>query len=187
MWPFKRNDSSDSNSAPAPRARKIRGTDSGEKQLAQALNLIFNFTNGVSVDPPDLEVRDERELPAPKAVMVEAFRMVLTIEKRPDWRNAFYDAGLKLAYFWPDIGAERLRLPDGLFPHPAAATGAARPGATDKRQSKAKIEAFSAAFARVGPEHDRIAEIFDAAIGTMSTTLEQEVRNAARRPLSRIV
>ena len=187
MWPFKRNDSSARKPAPSPRQRKTRAAVSAERQLADALSLIFNFSNGVSVDPPDIEVRDELELPAPKAVMIEAFRMVLAIEKRPDWRNAFYDAGLKLAYFWPDIGAERLRLPDGLFQHPPKPSAAVKPGTAAKRQSKEKIEAFSAAFARVGPEQDRIAEIFDAAIGSMNSVLEQEVLNAARRPPSLVV
>lgn len=167
MWPFKKTESQ------ADKIVKVLdAAGSEEKALASALNLIFKYTNALSVDPPDIEVRDERELPATKALMIEAFRLVLMVETRVEWRNAFYNAGLKLAYFWPGIGADRLKLPDGLFQRAMAIEQTEEDRFERFRQSESEIQAFSAAFAKVGPERDRIADIFDAAVATIQNVLE---------------
>lgn len=124
--------------------------------LTRTLRLIHNFAEMLIEDPLGIELRDELELPVEKETMIDCFTLVLMAENRPEWRTAFYNSGLKLAYFWPNIGPDRLSLPDGVFdedPHSrASATIAANAD---------QIRRFCEAYARVGAEHQRIAAIFD--------------------------
>lgn len=169
MWPFSKTDS-----LPEIPEETAEAAAADEKALASALALILHYTNSLAADQPDLEVRDELELPASKSAMIEAFRLVLLVETRAEWRNAFYTAGLKLAYFWPGIGADRLKLPDGLFQRAVAMDEPEEDRFARFRQSEQEIQTFSAAFAKVGPERDRIADIFDAAIATIHSALSVE-------------
>lgn len=138
-----------------------RSDDKERKVLSGALGLILKYANALVEDPPELEIRDERELPAAKESLVNCFRLVLMHETRPQWREAFYNSALKLAYFWPDIGPERLTLPSGLFSRDSLALGS---GAADLELDQDRIRRFSEAYAKVGPETDRIAELLDESI-----------------------
>lgn len=138
-----------------------RSDDKERQVLSGALGLILKYANALVADPPELEIRDERELPAAKESLVNCFRLVLMHETRPQWREAFYNSALKLAYFWPDIGPERLTLPDGLFNRDGFDM---QFGGDDSALNQDRIRRFSEAYAKVGPETDRIAELLDESI-----------------------
>ena len=143
----------------AQEAAIVARSDDKERQvLSGALGLILKYANALVADPPELEIRDERELPAPKESLVNCFRLVLMHETRPHWREAFYNSALKLAYFWPNVGPERLTLPANLFNRDGS------PGIIPQDLTQERIQKFSEAFAKVGPETDRIGALLDESI-----------------------
>ena len=136
--------------------------------FARTLKIIQNFAEMLVKDPLGIELRDEMELPVSKQTMIDCFTLVLMAETRPEWRSAFYNSGLKLAYFWPGIGPMRLSLPSGLFE---------RDQDIPRRNAMLianadLIHTFSEAFSLVGPEHKRIAAIFDEAVSKLTGLLE---------------
>ncbi len=146
----------------------------GRQVLATALDLIMKFTQMLIDDPIDIEVRDERLLPAAKDTMIHCFALILMAETRPEWRKAYYKTGVQLSYFWPDLGQDRLRLPGHVFGNaldigksPDELRSALLPDASE-------IRAFSNAFSRVKDEHDRIAGIFDRSIESLLAVLEHD-------------
>lgn len=150
-----------------PREETIREKEERDV-LTRTLKLIHDFAEMLVADPLGIELRDEMELPIAKETMISCFALVLMAETRPEWRKAFYNSGLKLAHFWPDIGPERLSLPASLFEDGGDA-GARR---TDLLLNADRIRDFSEAYSRVGPEHKRIASIFDEAIARLVGLLE---------------
>lgn len=146
-----------------PSEPTIRERDERET-LTRTLRLIHEFARMLMADPLGIELRDELELPASKEAMIDCFALVLMAETRPDWRSAFYNSGLKLAYFWPDIGPDRLTLPAGLFDD--------APDMDYRRMELVmnadRIRAFSEAYSQVGDEQRRIANIFDDAIARLT-------------------
>lgn len=136
--------------------------------LTRTLKLIHDFAEMLVADPLGIELRDEMELPVAKETMINCFCLVLMAETRPEWRVAFYNSGLKLAHFWPDIGPHRLALPSDLFE--------SERDMTERRTALLlngeRIRQFSEAYSRVGPEHRRIAGIFDDAVAKLVGLLE---------------
>lgn len=149
-----------------PAEPTIRERDERET-LTRTLRLIHEFARMLMADPLGIELRDELELPASKEAMIDCFALVLMAETRPEWRSAFYNSGLKLAYFWPQIGPDRLTLPAGLFDD--------EPDMEVRRMelilNADRIRAFSEAYSQVGDEQRRIAEIFDDAIARLTGML----------------
>lgn len=136
--------------------------------LTRTLKLIQDFAEMLVADPLGIELRDELELPVAKETMINCFCLVLMAETRPEWRLAFYNSGLKLAHFWPDIGPHRLALPSDLF-ESERDTAERR---TTLLLNADRIRHFSEAYSRVGPEHRRIAGIFDDAVAKLVGLLE---------------
>ncbi|MBB4064627.1 hypothetical protein [Gellertiella hungarica] len=157
---------------PVRETGKPAASDWDERQvISRALGLIHAFAEMLVQDPLEIELRDEMELPIAKETMIQCFALILMAETRPEWRNAFYNSGLKLAYFWPDIGADRLLLPKGIF-EDAMNIGEGDSQYQSLSMNADHIRRFSEAFSRVGPEHDRIAAIFDDAIAKLTGVLE---------------
>ncbi len=149
-----------------PREETIRENEE-RVILTRTLKLIHDFAEMLVADPLGVELRDEMELPVSKETMIDCFSLVLMAETRPEWRTAFYNSGLKLAHFWPGIGPDRLVLPAALFDN-----GTDPDGRRDRLLANADlIRTFSEAYSKVGPEHRRIAAIFDDAVSKLTGLL----------------
>jgi hypothetical protein len=146
----------------------------GEQILSTALDLIFRFTDMLVKDPIEIEVRDERELPAAKETLVQCFALILMAETREEWRKAYYEAGVQLAYFWPDVGPNRLRLPSSVFDSAMSIEKTPEQMRLSLLANEDEIRAFSAAFSRVKEENERISAIFDRAIESLLAVIDHE-------------
>ena len=139
--------------------------------IERALNLILEFARALIEDPLEIEVRDEGELPVAKDTMIDCFCLILMVETRLDWRRALYDSGLKLAYFWPDVGPERMKLPNGIFERDQPSL-AVDQQLRDLAIDRDHVRRFSAYFSQVQPEMNRIAALFDDAVAKLTGVLE---------------
>lgn len=161
-------------SSKADRTEDYDAEPVGRQVLATALDLIMKFADMLIKDPIDIEVRDERELPASKETLIQCFALILMAETREEWRKAYYETGVQLAYFWPGLGRSRLKLPDHVFGN-ALDIGKSR----DELQATLlpdadEIRAFSQAFSKVKDEHDRIAALFNRAIESLLAVIDHE-------------
>lgn len=146
----------------------------GEQILSTALDLILKFTDMLVKDPIEIEVRDEKELPAAKETMVQCFALILMAETRAEWRKAYYEAGVQLAYFWPGVGPDRLRLPANVFDNAMSIEKTPEQMRLALLSNEDEIRAFGAAFSKVQDENARIAGIFNRAIESLLAVLDHE-------------
>jgi hypothetical protein len=94
---------------------------------------------------------DAQELPASKAALINAFRVVIATESRPDIRALLTRAGMTLAQFQDNIGPRMSVTPvrDENAPYD-------RHWRPDPRQ----IRRFEQALTRLGKERERLTQVF---------------------------
>ena len=117
MWPFSKKKTA---AAPAPTKSKAPDSELAE-MYAEAKNAIDWFNDYLGDDNIMGEIRDEKELAAPKSAFVNAFLIVLAMEESAEMRTALLETALLLAHFQPGIGGHPLRMmpvqsPDGIDP-----------------------------------------------------------------------
>jgi hypothetical protein len=103
---------------------------------------------------PGHDLFDTRELPASKEALVNAFRVVIATEHRPNVRALLVKAGMTLAQFQENIGD-----PLTLKPLPATSRRQAASGRIDI----ARIRKFDRALLRLGEERVRLSHVFQNA------------------------
>jgi hypothetical protein len=102
------------------------------------------------------DIFDTRELPNSKEALVNAFRVVIATENRPNVRALLVNAGMTLAQFQDNIGE-----PLPLRPVPDA-TG--RRQCTNGKLEAARAQKFDRMLIRLGEERARLGDIFQTAL-----------------------
>lgn len=118
MWPFSKKKSPTAAAAPS----KSEKPDAELAEMyAEAKNAVDWFNDYLGDDNIMGEIRDEKELAAPKSAFVNAFLIALAMEERADMRAALLETALLLSHFQPGIGGHPLRMlpvqdPEGVDP-----------------------------------------------------------------------
>lgn len=118
MWPFSKK--RPSTIAPA-KPKKTAPVPGLPEVYAQAQNAVDWFNNYLGDDNITGEIRDEKELGAPKSAFVNAFTIVLALEEDAEMPHALLETALLLSHFQPGIGGHPLRMlpvqsPEGVDP-----------------------------------------------------------------------
>ncbi|TBA24746.1 hypothetical protein [Rhizobium ruizarguesonis] len=119
MWPFSKKKTA---AAVPPKAPTSHNPDAELAEMyAEAKNAVAWFNDYLGDDNIMGEIRDEKELAAPKSAFVNAFLIVLAMEESAEMRDALLETALLLSHFQPGIGGHPLRMlpvqsPEGVDP-----------------------------------------------------------------------
>ncbi len=131
----------------------LRHRDAGNETwtLEAANELVNDFVRFVRDADVGSDLIDEIELPVPKPVLVEAFKRVISAEKRTVIRALLLKAGLTLSQYHADLG-ERIKVrPIG--PH-------GRGNSVDQKL----VQKFNRALLSTAAERTRLTKIFQDAL-----------------------
>ncbi|UFS81533.1 MULTISPECIES: hypothetical protein [Rhizobium] len=107
MWPFTKKKPEPTISAKSD----LTGLSQHDQEMyADARKCVDWFIDYLGDDGIFGEIRDERELAAPRNALVNAFRVLLTIETNEKVREPLLHLGLLLSHFQPGVGAHPLRM-----------------------------------------------------------------------------
>ncbi|HTO32796.1 MAG TPA: hypothetical protein VL202_16685 [Pararhizobium sp.] len=137
--------------------------------LDQAEVLVDEFLAFIRREEIWNDILDVNILPASKSTLVNAFRLVIATESRPDYRRQLAKAGLMLARFHRDVGPRMSLIPirpDDASPHADPEMNA--------REQQAYLDRFDAAYSLIGPDLTQLGSLFEASM-----------RLAARRDMRR--
>jgi hypothetical protein len=102
------------------------------------------------------DIFDTRELPTSKEDLVNAFRVVIATENRPNVRALLVKAGMTLAQFQDNIG-------EPLPVRPVADLNGRRQSANGRIET-ARVRKFDRVLIRLGEERVRLGDIFQSAL-----------------------
>lgn len=102
MWPFTKQRASV--------AKPEKPIGDIAEMYAEAKKAVMWFADYIGDDNVLGEIRDEKELAAPKSAFVNAFAIVLAMEDDVDTRSRLLELGLLLSHFQTGIGSYPLRM-----------------------------------------------------------------------------
>ncbi len=127
--------------------------------LDQAELLVDDFLAFMRREEIWNDILDVNTLPTSKTTLVNAFRLVIATELRPDYRRQLARAGLMLARFHRDIGPRMSLIPVCPNDTPWHTT----PDMTVEEQ-QAYLDRFDSAYALVTSDLKRLGGLFEASI-----------------------
>ncbi len=130
----------------------VLDNDAADENVVRATYLIDEFLMYLKENGVANELIDELELPKPKGILVEAFRIAIAAERDPQMRSLLVKAALALAKFRPGLG-NRVRL--------VAVTPEGRPEKCRSRSFERRIKQVLIATAT---DHLRLTDLFQRAV-----------------------
>lgn len=138
-----------------------------DAQLLQAAHrLVEIYLMHLRQNQTGSDVHDTRELPASKDALVNAFRIVIATEARPNVRSLLLRAGLTLAQFQDDVGMPLTIRPAAKPAHEQDADqrATARPSDSASSCDTGKIRQFDRALLRLSEDRTRLGDVFQEAV-----------------------